>query len=466
MKKQILSGIEVPGFQRHISSLMLSAFLVYTLFTVLATAGRSGGVPFTADGPRIVRVNTPGPCVKPGRQFTIIGRLLSRYSRIYAFGTGSRSNYRRPLRVVQSRNGGDELTLKLPSDAPPPRVRLVLRYNTGDFSPTASAPEVAVCAQRQYRNKLAGISPNVILPNATRGISPSGLRQRGQILQQSLDNLRRVRREGARGSVVVRELRLEQPRVAPDHWKEWLPVAILENTDHHRSAAVHVYGWGRTGKNPARRLAPTKVYDLGWRILRPGERQRIALRAPITWTECARVWIGGEGARNSVRGTPSENTRPATEACKGDPRAWRVIVQAGVVKVWDDGDRRSPTTWHVCLNLDNTRRCTRVTVQDGQTGRPIFLLTVDKTYRSLRGVIPNARMRIVDRDDLLHGGGDDIAEASLQVLGLAYRARPYDASLLHLYTREGDKYRQFSAGPGRKGPSGQIQYQILYEPIE
>ena len=289
----------------------------------------------------------------------------------------------------------------------------------------------------------------------------------------TLQDLMRVRREGARGTVRVREVRLEDGRMAPDGWRDWQAVAVLENTDPNQPAAVQVFAWGRM--NPwVRRTAlegrpqpRVGVYDLGWHILKPRQILRVRLRQPVTWGECVRVWLGGEGARRPVRGKPTLATSGAVEACKGLPQRWRVTLLMGIHEIYEDGDNESPTRWKACLDLDGQRSCNWFTVYDGQR-RAGYWLSVEKTYgtSALRGRGRNASLKVVDYDDLLHGGEDDVAHANLSagVPGLPWPERPYDT----LRLRAG-VYRQgeFSSGVDRmEGPSGRYQTFATYEPLE
>ena len=289
-----------------------------------------------------------------------------------------------------------------------------------------------------------------------------------------LQELMRVRREGARGTVRVREVRLENPRLARDRWKEWQPVVTLENTSRTLPAAVQLFVWGGTESDPSepRRRSVT---SLGWRILKPGQRLQVSLdRHVVTWTDCVRVWLGGRGARNPVRGTPDENTAPAGEVCKGDPPRWRVVVQADLMEVIHDGDRRSPTMWHMCLTLDQAKYCTQEQVSDGAKtigGNPIAVLTVDKTYTSLRGIWPKAVFRVVDRDSFFAGGGDDIARLEILSRGLPFRSEPGDALWLRFSGKSaygpGSGLKTFHRiGSSTEGPSGRLRYHVLYEPVE
>ncbi len=478
----------------------------------IAIAGSRGYVPFTADGPRIERVEARRPCARPGDTVRAVGRYLGAVS-VYAFGEGSRRGYRRQLTVV--RRDDRSLVLRLPADVPPPRVRLVIRYGgTGNFAPRERAPVVRICAPaRESGGRAAGAAgrlgsalggraavdsarakvpttPRTLRPDLLRRSAPPAVRHqpgkgwaapgvarapdaRTRAAGAGLQDLMRVRREGARGTVRVREVRLEDGRKAPDGWRDWKAVAVLENTDPSRPAAVRVFAWGRTDPwvlRTAREDRPQPrvgVYDLGWHVLRPRQTLRVRLRQPVTWGECVRVWLGGEGARRPVRGRPTPETSGGVEACKGLPQRWRVTLFMGIHEVYDDGDNESPTRWKVCLDLDGERRCNWFKVYDGQR-RAGYWLSVEKTYgtSALRGRSANASLKVVDYDDLLRGGEDDVAHANLSsgVPGLRWPERPYDTMRLRAGV-----YRQgeFSSGVDRtEGPSGRYQTFATYEPLE
>ncbi len=472
----------------------------------IAMAGSKGYVPFTADGPRIERVEARRPCARPGDTVRAVGRYLGAVS-VYAFGEGSRRGYRRELTVV--RRDDRSLVLRLPADVPPPRVRLVIRYGgAGNFAPQERAPVVRVCERaREPGGRAAGAAgrlgsalggraavggsgakvpttPRTLRPDLLRRNAPSVARLqpgkgwaapgvarapdgRTRAAGAGLQDLMRVQREGARGTVRVREVRLENPRLARDRWKEWQPVVVLENTSRTRRAAVELFVWGGIGPGSAG-PRPRRVSSLGWKVLEPGQRMRVPLRGRVvTWTDCVRVWLGGRGARNAVRGMPAEGTPPAGEACKGDPPRWRVVVQAELLEVIHDGDTRSPTMWHMCLTLDQVKECTQKEVWDGAktiAGNPIATFAVSRTYASLRGVGPKAVFRVVDRDSFLAGGGDDVARMEIPVWGLAFRSKPGDALRLRESVRGRKIFHRI--GDSTKGPSGRLQYRVLYEPVE
>ncbi len=468
-----------------------------------AAAGSKGYVPFTADGPRIERVEARRPCARPGDTVRAVGRYLGAVS-VYAFGEGSRRDYRRQLTVV--RRDDRSLVLRLPADVPHPQVRLVIRYaGTGSFAPRERAPAVRICAPaRESGGRAAGAAgrlgsalggraavdsarakvpttPRTLRPDLLRPKAPSvaaarpgrdwaapGIARapdaRTRAAGAAMQDLMRVQREGARGTVRVREVRLENPRLARDRWKEWQPVVVLENTSRTRRAAVELFVWGGIEASGPR---PRRVSSLGWKVLEPGQRMRVPLRRRVTWTDCVRVWLGGRGARNPVRGTPTGSTPPAGEACKGDPPRWRVVVQAELMEVIHDGDSESPTMWHMCLTLEQVKECSQKEVWDGAKtigGNPIATFAVSRTYASLRGVHPKAVFRVVDRDSFLAGGSDDVARMEIPVWGLAFRSEPGDA----LRLRESVQGRKIfhRIGDSTKGPSGRLQYRVLYEPVE
>ena len=253
----------------------------------------------------------------------------------------------------------------------------------------------------------------------------------------------------ARRALVIREVRFEGPRIAPDQWREWQPVVVLENTNRRKRAMASLLVYG---VDQGRSAHEEKI-----RVLDPGQRIEVRLPWVSTWGDCATAWLRGAGAKNPA----PEDMGPYWEAdpnatngvrqCLPEPRGWRLRYTVQIDEVRANGED-GPTTWILCARLEaDPERCVRTfTVNDNTTipesSKDLYSVTVTKDYPSLRGLQVTASFRVIERDPGLLEA-DDIAKAAINVNFGSERR------LSRFRGRGVVKYWDFDK-PGEGGPSG------------
>jgi len=113
----------------------------------------------------------------------------------------------------------------------------------------------------------------------------------------------------ARGALVIREVRFDGPSIAPDQWREWRPVVVLENVNRRKRAmaSLLVYGVDQ-GRGE-------HTQDV--RILEPGQRVEVRLPWVSTWGDCVTAWLRGAGAKNPA---PDEHDQRDASVPSGTAR--------------------------------------------------------------------------------------------------------------------------------------------------
>ncbi len=263
------------------------------------------------------------------------------------------------------------------------------------------------------------------------------------------------------GTVVIREMRLRLHRTAPDGWKEWDHVVVLENTGRlPATVTLWTEARGRDGASGSPR-------NRGRFTLRGGERREVRVPSAMIATDCALGWLSGNGARRPVRGgrPASEYTHPPERrVCVPFPRRWRVDTRIELFEVRADGDNRSPTTWDVCLEIGGTKRCRKVTVRDRQRLSPPLVLEVRGTTVTAGARVPGL-FRVVDSDPW--PDADDVAEEHIDVRvspPAADEAAGTAAGLRRGHTRE-IPFSKIGGAPG-EGPSGVFRLIRRYRPLD